>query len=66
MIAARELSLSVAGYKRCGIGSLGCPQSGEIVLERTKAATSASVTLDFLGGRDFAFPSRAILITHRA
>jgi len=53
MIAAREFSLSIAGYKRCGIGSLGCPQSGEIVLERTKAATSASVTIDFLGGREF-------------
>jgi len=53
MIAARELSLTIAGYKRCGIGSLGCPQSGEIVLERTKGGTSASVTIDFLGGREF-------------
>jgi hypothetical protein len=53
MIAAREFSLTIAGYKRCGIGSLGCPQSGEITLERTKAATSASVIIDFLGGRAF-------------
>lgn len=52
-IAAREFSHSIAGYKRCGIGELGCPQSGEIVLERTKAGTSASVTIDFLGGRAF-------------
>lgn len=52
MIAAREFSLTIAGYKRCGIGSLGCPQSGEITLERTKGGTSASVIIDFLGGRE--------------
>lgn len=53
MIAAREFSLTIAGYKRCGIGSLGCPQSGEITLERTKGGASASVVIDFLGGRAF-------------
>lgn len=52
-IAARELSRSVTGYKRCGIGSLGCPESGTIVLERTKGDNTASVTLKFLGGRDY-------------
>ena len=53
-IAARELSHSITGYKRCGIGLLGCPESGKIVLERTgKAGNSASVTIEFLGGRSF-------------
>jgi hypothetical protein len=48
-IGGRELSFTVTGYKRCGIGNLGCPESGEIVLERTKAGDSASVTVDFIG-----------------
>ncbi len=53
-IASREFSHSITGYKRCGIGNLGCPESGTIVLERTKASgTSASVTIEFLGGRDY-------------
>jgi len=52
-VAAREFSHTISGYKRCGIGLLGCPESGKIVLERTKGAVSASVTIDFLGGRDF-------------
>jgi hypothetical protein len=54
MIASRELSHSITGFKRCGIGDLGCPESGTIVLERTKASgVSASVTIEFLGGRDY-------------
>ena len=53
-IAAREFSHSITGYKRCGIGALGCPESGTIVLERTKASgVSASVTIEFLGGREY-------------
>jgi hypothetical protein len=53
-VAAREFSHSITGYKRCGIGALGCPESGTIVLERTKASgVSASVTIEFLGGRDY-------------
>lgn len=53
-VGGRELSFSIAGYKRCGIGDLGCPVSGEIVLERTKpSGVSGSVTIDFLGGRDY-------------
>lgn len=52
-VAARELSRSISGFKRCGIGTLGCPESGTIVLERTKGDNSASVTIEFLGGRDF-------------
>ena len=53
IVASREFSHSITGFKRCGIGSLGCPESGTIVLERTKAGTSASVTIEFLGGREF-------------
>lgn len=52
-VAAREHSRTVAGFKRCGIGNLGCPVSGKITLERTRGANSASVTIEFLGGRDF-------------
>lgn len=52
-VASREHSRSITGYKRCGIGSLGCPESGTIVLERTKGGNTASVTLKFLGGRDY-------------
>ena len=53
-VALRELSHSITGYKRCGIGELGCPESGTIVLSRTKASgISASVTIEFLGGRDY-------------
>ena len=53
-VAAREFSHSITGYKRCGIGDLGCPESGTIALERTKASgVSASVTIEFLGGREY-------------
>lgn len=48
-VGARELSLTVTGYKRCGIGNLGCPESGEIVLERTKAGATTKVIVDFIG-----------------
>lgn len=52
-IGGREFSHSITGFKRCGIGMLGCPESGKIVLERTKGGNSASITIEFLGGRDF-------------
>lgn len=48
-IGAREFSITIAGYKRCGIGSLGCPESGEVVLERTKRGESLQVTVEFIG-----------------
>ena len=51
-IAAREVSHTIAGYKRCGIGNLGCPESGTITLERSKGVKSQSVTLEFEGGKD--------------
>lgn len=52
-IATRDVSWSIDGYKRCGLGDLGCPASGSITLERTKGDKSAAVTLEFLGGRDY-------------
>ncbi len=51
-IAARQVSHTIAGYKRCGIGNLGCPESGTITLERTRGVKSQSVTLQFEGGQD--------------
>ena len=50
-IGGRELDVTVEGYKRCGVGNLGCPESGTITLARTKGDKSNSVTLDFLGGK---------------
>jgi hypothetical protein len=52
-VAAREHSRTIDGYKRCGIGNLGCPESGKITLERTRGANTASVSIEFLGGRDY-------------
>jgi len=51
--ANREFTRTVTGYKRCGIGNLGCPEAGTIVLSRTKGEFTASVTLEFLGGREY-------------
>lgn len=52
-VGAREFSRTIDGYKRCGIGNLGCPESGKIVLSRTKGDQTASVTIEFLGGRQY-------------
>lgn len=52
-IGERELDLTVADYKRCGIGSLGCPESGKVTLSRTKNGETAQVSLEFLGGREY-------------
>lgn len=50
-IGGRELDTTVTGYKRCGIGNLGCPESGQITLTRTKGDKTNQVTVDFVGGR---------------
>jgi hypothetical protein len=51
----RELTATVASYKRCGIGSLGCPEGGKITLSRKKgvgdAAQDLTIVLDFKGGK---------------
>ena len=52
-LATRDVSWTIAGYKRCGLGDLGCPESGSILLERTKGEKSTGVTVDFLGGPDY-------------
>jgi hypothetical protein len=52
-VGGREHSVTIDNYKRCGIGSLGCPESGTVVLQRTKAGESLSVTIEFLGGRQY-------------
>ena len=49
-IGGRAFERVVTGYKRCGIGKGGCPDSGSIVLSRTKGGETASVTLTFPGG----------------
>jgi hypothetical protein len=45
-IGLREMSRSITGYERCGVGLFGCPKSGTIELKRPRA----SVTLTFPGG----------------
>lgn len=51
-IGGRSFERSIENYERCGIGRLGCPESGKVVLTRTKSGESMSLTIDFLGGRD--------------
>lgn len=52
-IGGRSFERTVDDYKRCGIGRAGCPQSGTIVLSRTKGGDTASVTIAFPGGAKF-------------
>lgn len=49
-IGARSFERTVDGYRRCGVGRGGCPESGTIVLSRTKDGASLSLTLAFPGG----------------
>lgn len=52
-IGGRSFERTVDDYKRCGIGSLGCPESGKIVLTATKQENSLTLSIEFLGGRKF-------------
>jgi hypothetical protein len=52
-VGGRSFERTVDDFKRCGIGRGGCPVSGKITLTRTKAETSLSLSVEFLGGRDF-------------
>lgn len=52
-IGGRSFERSIEDYERCGIGRLGCPESGKVVLSRTKDGESLSLTIEFLGGRDY-------------
>lgn len=49
-VGNREFDWAISNFKRCGIGGLGCPESGTITLSRTKGERTASVTIEFLGG----------------
>jgi hypothetical protein len=46
----RAYTATISNYERCGVGSLGCPKSGTISLERSTPAPAVSLTIDFLGG----------------
>lgn len=52
-VGDRSLERVLTDYKRCGIGRLGCPESGKLVITGTKGSASASVTLEFKGGRSY-------------
>lgn len=48
----RNFERVITDYKRCGIGALGCPDSGKITLSKTNDAkgVDVSVSIEFLGG----------------
>lgn len=52
----RELTRTLDSVKRCGVGPLGCPDSGSITIQRKKgqgdAATDITLVITFNGGRD--------------
>jgi hypothetical protein len=52
-IGGRSYERTVDDFKRCGIGRAGCPESGTIVLSRTKNENSLSVTIAFEGGAKY-------------
>lgn len=49
-IGDRAFERTVDNYKRCGIGRLGCPESGTISLTKTKSEKELTVSIDFFGG----------------
>ncbi len=53
----RELTRTVTGLKRCGIGALGCPEAGVLSVNRKKGVGDAekeiTLTLEFTGGRGY-------------
>jgi hypothetical protein len=52
-IGGRSFERTVDGFKRCGIGRGGCPESGTITLSRTKDGESLSLSIEFLGGTQY-------------
>jgi len=52
-LGGRTYSRTIDDYKRCGIGRLGCPESGTIALSRTKDGTTLTLTIAFLGGTKY-------------
>ncbi len=59
----RTFQRSITGFRRCGIGRLGCPESGTVVLSRTRDGETLRLTIEFLGGRDIRItrPSGAVV-----
>jgi hypothetical protein len=51
-IGDRTFERSIDGFRRCGIGRLGCPESGMVVLSRTRDGSTLTLSIEFLGGRD--------------
>jgi hypothetical protein len=49
-IGGRSFERTIDDFKRCGIGRLGCPESGKLTLSRTKGGESLSLSVEFLGG----------------
>ncbi len=49
----RQHVTTIEGYKRCGVGSYGCPESGKVTLSRAAAGAEKEITIviAFLGGR---------------
>lgn len=62
-IGGRAFERTVDGYERCGIGRLGCPNGGTIVLTRSGESGSLSLTIELLGGRAYRVtrPSGAVV-----
>lgn len=49
-VGEKSFERTLTDYKRCGIGKGGCPESGKLVLQRTRGDASFSLSLEFLGG----------------
>lgn len=52
-VGGRSFSRSIEGFKRCGIGRLGCPDGGKVVLSASGPNRSGSLSIEFLGGRHY-------------
>lgn len=52
-VGGRSFERTVDGYKRCGIGRFGCPESGELTLSATKSAETLTVKVTFEGGTKY-------------
>ncbi len=54
-VGDRAFERTVDNFKRCGIGRLGCPESGTVSLTKTKSDQELTLTLtiDFLGGAEY-------------
>jgi hypothetical protein len=52
-IGGRSFERVITDYKRCGIGRLGCPESGTITISRTKSSETLTLKIEFLGGRAY-------------